>query len=74
MEEFANGCTQVTVKLKDGREMTEVVVSNSSHIVAMRGYKDLPFRIEDIDDIFQSDGDKNPIKLGAWDFWDIWPK
>ena len=73
-EEFANGGAQVTVRLKDGREMIEVLVSNSSHIVAMRGQKDLPFAIEDIADIFQSDADKNPSKRGGWDFWDVWSK
>ena len=72
MEEFANGGTQVTIRLKDGREVPEVLISNSTYIVAVRGYKDLPFPIEDIDDIFQSGDDKNPIRRGGWDFWDDW--
>jgi hypothetical protein len=72
MSEFANGGAQVTVRLKDGCEVPEVLVSNSSYIIAVRGYKQLPFRIEDIDDIFQSDTDKNPREHGGWDFWNDW--
>ena len=72
MESFANGGTQVTVKLRDGREIKEVLVSNSMWPVAVRGFKDLPFAINEIADIFQTEEDKNPKQRGGWDFWDDW--
>jgi hypothetical protein len=72
MEEFANGGAQVTIRLKDGREVPKVLISNSTWIVAARGHKDLPFPLEDIVDIFQSDEDKKPHEQGGWDFWDSW--
>jgi len=72
MVEFANGGAQVTIRLKDGREMPEVLISNSTHIVAMRGQKELPFAVEDISDIFQSVSDRGPRKREGWYFWDEW--
>jgi hypothetical protein len=73
MEEFANGGMQVTVRLKDGREVCGVLLSDATYIIATRGFKDLPFLITEIDDIFQSDDDKHPRQRGGWDFWDDWP-
>lgn len=72
MEEFANGATQVTVDLVDGRQLTGILISDATYIVAMRGYKDLPFLLDDIQNIVQSDEDKNPAQRGGWDFWDSW--
>lgn len=74
MEEFANGATQVTVRLKSGSTFGGVLISNSSHIVAIRGYEDLPFSVDDIAEIFQSDLDKNPVERGGWQYWDEWRK
>jgi hypothetical protein len=70
MAEFAMGGTQVTMRLKDGRHVPGVLISNCTHPIAVRGFKDLPFRLEDIADIFQTDEDKNPKRRGGWDFWD----
>jgi hypothetical protein len=74
MEEFANGGAQVTIKTKSGDVFEKVLISNSMWIVAARGYKDLPFAVEDIVEIYQTDEDKNPSQRGNWDFWDEWPE
>jgi hypothetical protein len=62
----------VSVRLKDGRAIAGVLLSSATYIIAARGYKALPFLIEDIDDIYQTDDDKNPRQRGAWEFWDDW--
>jgi hypothetical protein len=72
MESFANGGTQVTVKLRDGREIEKVLVSNAMYPVAVRGFKDLPFSLDEIADIYQTNEDKNPTQRGNWEFWDEW--
>jgi hypothetical protein len=72
MAEFAMGGTQVTVRLKDGRLITGVLISNCTHPIAVRGFKDLPFGLEDIADIFQTEEDRNPKQRGGWHFWDDW--
>ena len=74
MKEFANGGTQVTIKTKNGAVFEKVLISNSMWLVAARRYKDLPFAIDDIAEIYQTDEDKNPSQRGDWDFWDEWPK
>jgi hypothetical protein len=74
LESFANGGTQVTIKTKNGVVFEKILISNSMWLVAARGYKDLPFAIDDIADIYQKDEDKNPSKRGDWDFWDDWSK
>jgi hypothetical protein len=72
MEEFANGAAQVSVRLRDKREFHQIWITGSAHVAAMRGYKDLPFALEDIEEIYQSDEDRNPKARGNWDFWDDW--
>ena len=72
MEEFANGGTQVSLRLKDGRVFHEALISNAMWIVATRGYDDLPFQPDDIADIFQTDADKNVKKRDGWKYWDDW--
>ncbi len=72
LDEFANGATQVTVRLISGKEIPGVLISDSSYIIATRGFKDLPFSLDEIGDIFQTSEDKNPSKRGGWDFWDSW--
>jgi hypothetical protein len=72
LEEFANGGMQVSMKLKDGRVMHQILLSNATWIVAMRGQKDLPFQIDDIEQVFQLDGDQNPVLRDSWEFWDQW--
>jgi hypothetical protein len=74
MEEFANGGMQVTIKTKSGAVFEKVLLSSAKYLVAARGYKDLPFAVDDIVEIYQTDEDKNPSQRGNWDFWDSWPK
>lgn len=72
LKEFANGGMQVTVRLKGGREIPQVLLSDATYLVAARGFDDLPFKLEDIEDVFQSVEDKNPREKGEWKFWDDW--
>jgi hypothetical protein len=72
MSEFANGATQVHVRLRDERVFPEVLISNSMWIVAIRGFDDLPFKPEDIAGIYQTEDDKNPTVRGGWKYWDDW--
>lgn len=72
LEEFANGGAQVTIKTNDGLVHSKVLISNCMYIIAMRGHKDLPFDVNDIEDIYQTEEDKNPKERGGWDFWDNW--
>src|SRR5262249_32744272 len=72
LESFANGGTQVTIKLKNGMLYPKALISNCTWIVAMRGYKELPFSVVDIEDVFQSADDKSPEQRGGWEFWDDW--
>jgi hypothetical protein len=74
MEQFANGGTQVFVQTNDGRLYEKVLISNSMWIVAMRGEKELPFKIAAIARIIQTEDDKNPKYRGNWEFWDEWKK
>lgn len=74
IEEFAYGGAQVTIKIKSGAVFEKVLISNSMWLVAARGYKDLPFAIDDIVEIYQTDEDRNPFQRANWDFWDEWPK
>jgi hypothetical protein len=71
-EEFRNGATQVTVRMKNGKIYEKVLISNSAAIVAMRDHEDLPFSVEDIAEIFQTADDRNPSETGNWKFWDDW--
>ena len=70
MEEFANGGAQVSVETKDGKKYEGVLISNSTWIIAMRGEKELPFKVEGIANIFQTEEDKNPKDRNNWVFWD----
>jgi len=70
--EFGNGGAQVSIKLNNGSVFKEALLSNSTAIIAMRGYNDLPFNINEIVEIFQTEEDQNPIEKGNWEFWDEW--
>ena len=70
--EFANGGTQVTVQLSDGREFQKALISNSRWIIAIRGYTDLPFTPTEISDLFQTSEDEHPSERGGWHYWDAW--
>ena len=70
--EFAHGGSQATILLKDGRVFGEAIISNCSAIIAMRSYKDLPFEIDDIADIYQQEEDIWPKERGNLEYWDNW--
>jgi hypothetical protein len=70
LEEFANGATQVSIELKDGRVFEKVLIWSAMHIVAARGLKNLPFELVEIRNIFQFAEDKNPAQRDGWEFWD----
>ena len=72
MEEFRNGASQVTIRLKNNIIYEQVLISNSKHIIAIKGYNDLPFNLDDIDEIYQRDLDKKPEETGGWVYWDKW--
>jgi hypothetical protein len=63
--EFANGGAQATVELKDGRKFEKVLISNSTAIIAVRGFEEPPFDVEDIARLYQTDVDKNPTERGG---------
>ncbi len=70
LTEFANGGAQVTIKLNDGRIFTKALISNATAIIAMRGYRDLPFRLNEVTEIYQTKEDKRPEEKGNWEYWD----
>ncbi len=72
MEEFANGATQVSAHLLDGRVFSGILISAATYIVAARGFGDLPFKPDEIATVFQTTDDKNPAMRGGWQFWDDW--
>jgi len=71
-DEFANGGTQVTILTCDGKIFEKVLISNSTAIVAIRGFTDLPFRPDEISELHQTEEDRNPSKRGDWHLWDKW--
>ncbi|MBD5779853.1 hypothetical protein IEN85_10165 [Pelagicoccus sp. NFK12] len=58
MVEFAMGGTQVTVRLKNGTEIRKVTISNCKWIIEAQGYDSWPFKMEEIEEIYQTDEDK----------------
>lgn len=70
--EFADGATQVSIRTRDGKIFSQILISTCTYIVAMRNYDDLPFSINDIEDIVQTEEDLHPKKNGGWKFWDDW--
>jgi hypothetical protein len=70
LRQFADGATQVSIELKDGRVFRKILISDSTHIVAARGLRDLPFEIAEIRNIFQFAEDKNPTQRDGWQLWD----
>lgn len=71
-EKFANGGSQATAVLKDGRIIGGLLVSNSSAVVAALGHTQPPFAMTEITDLYQTDEDKHPQERGGWHCWDDW--
>jgi hypothetical protein len=72
LEEFANGGAQCHARLQDGTVHSGLLISNSSAIVAMRGQKTLPFKVEAVVQLFQTDEDRSPVDRADWQFFDDW--
>ncbi|TWO68695.1 hypothetical protein FN976_22105 [Caenimonas sedimenti] len=70
--EFANGGAQATVELKDGRVFPRALISNSSAIVALRGFDSPPFGSDQIARVYQTEDDANPEERDGWRYWDNW--
>jgi hypothetical protein len=70
--EFANGGAQCHAKLRDGTFHSGILISNSAAIVAMRGYRALPFTVDHVDHLYQDTDDRNPTERDGWDFFDDW--
>lgn len=72
MEEFANGATQVRILLQNGEIIKDVLISQCKYIIAIRGCSELPFKTDEIKDIFQHSDDIDPKERGGWNYWDDW--
>jgi hypothetical protein len=72
LHEFANGGAQCHARLNDGTVYSGLLVSNATAIVAMRGYSDLPFPVDSVALLFQTDDDRSPKVRGNWEFFDVW--
>ena len=72
--EFANGGAQCHARLTDGTVHSGLLISNSIAIIAMRGWKTLPFQVESVAQLFQTEEDKNPLDRAGWQFFDVWIK
>ena len=67
--EFAMGGAQITVKLRNGNEVHEALLSNCTYIVAVRGYDALPFKITDVADVYQTSEDEGNRDRAKWITW-----
>jgi len=72
LQEFANGGTQCHARLRDGTTQPGILISNATAVIAMRGQSALPFSIDDIAELYQTDDDCSPIQRGDWKFFDEW--
>jgi hypothetical protein len=73
--QFCDGGKQVHILTKDGAIYKQVLISNSMYVIAINGYKDLPFGLDDIADIYQTEEDENITrkefdKQENWYYWD----
>jgi hypothetical protein len=72
LREFANGAAQCRVELSDGSVHADLLVSNATAIIAMRGHTSLPFEVAAIARLFQADKDESPVHRGDWQYFDEW--
>jgi hypothetical protein len=70
--EFGNGGAQATLLLKDGRVFRNALISNSTAIIALRGFNEIPFSVGDIKEIYQLPEDIYPKDRSGWEYWDVW--
>jgi hypothetical protein len=74
LEEFANGAAQCHVRLSDGSVHSGLLVSNATAIIAMRGHNELPFSVDSIVSLFQTEEDTRPSDRGNWKYFDEWTR
>ena len=72
LEEFANGGAQCHARLKDGSVHSGLLVSNATAIIAMCGHHDLPFSVDSVTSLFQTDEDRSPVVRGNWEYFAAW--
>lgn len=72
LQEFANGGAQCHARLRNSTIRPGILVSNASAIIAMRGQNELPFSIDEITELYQTDDDCSPKQHGIWKFFDEW--
>jgi|APAra7269096661_1048516.scaffolds.fasta_scaffold00053_34 hypothetical protein len=70
-EEFASGAAQCRARLRDGSSI-EGLLCNGSALIARQAQAVLPFRMEDVDSLFQTDEDRTNYKRTGWVFFDEW--
>ena len=46
------------------------LISKSTAIIALPGFKDFPFNVNDIQNIYQTAEDTKPKNHGDWKYWD----
>ncbi len=72
LEEFANSGAQCHARLRNGTVQPGLLISNATAIIAMRGQDELPFAVEDIAELYQTEEDRSPEQRGSWRFFDEW--
>ena len=72
LEEFADGAAQCHAQLKGGAVVSGLLISNATAIIAMREHTELPFEVEAIERLFQSEEDPSPTHRAGWTYFDVW--
>ena len=65
-DEFANGGSQATLRLRSGKEIGGVLISNGTFIIAIQGFSDLPFPMGEVVDLYQSEIDRTSPRRSGW--------
>lgn len=70
MGEFRPGGTMLSVKLKDGTVISELIVSNCTWFMAHPYLEDIPFNVSEIEKVFQAKEEEWPTQpKEGWIFW-----
>ncbi len=70
MGEFRPGGTMLSVRLKDGRTYSGLIVSTCQWFIGHAKYDDIPFDVAEIQEVFQISKEQNPKKPETgWIFW-----
>ena len=66
--EFKQDASIVSVKLKSGKIYHQILLLYPDCVIGMNGYEQLPFRIEDISEVFQDEVDLSSRSEISWLF------